>query len=147
MTIVRYNPNKMINRIDRNIEEMFNSFFANAECRSAKCDCFVPSVDVAENNEKVTIRVELPGMEKDAIKVSVEDGILNISGDRSFVQTEDKDQVLRSEIKTGEFSRSFTLADQIEVDKIKADYRDGLLIVELPKKEQAKPKEIEVNVN
>jgi HSP20 family protein len=108
--------------------------------------CFVPPTDVEETDKDYRLTFELPGMDKKNIKVTVEDQMLTVSGERK-VRSEDKnDGYLRTEIQSGSFSRSFTLPATVDRQNITADYKDGLLVVTLSKVEEAKPKQIEVKI-
>jgi len=146
MTLVRYNPDRAFARCGRDFDSVFDSFFNFPSVRSSNDQAFVPRVDIAEDKENMTVVVEIPGMEKDEVKVFVEDGVLTVSGERKTA-TENKDSnSIRTELVTGSFSRSFTLPDYLDVEKISADYKNGLLTITLPKTEKAKPKEIIVAV-
>jgi HSP20 family protein len=105
-----------------------------------------PSVDVAETKEKILVRAEVPGMNQDAISIEFENGLLTIRGERKL---EKQDGVTwhRVERSYGTFSRSFTLPRTVDAEKIAATYRDGILEIEVPKKEEAKPKHIKIAVN
>ncbi len=135
------------NRISREIDNMFNSFF-NFPCvrTERRCD-FMPRVNIKDTKDDVTLTFELPGMEKKDIKVMVKDDVLTVSGERSFKSEEKDDGFVRTEISTGSFSRSFSLPDTVDGEKISADYKNGLLEIKLTKREEAKPKEIEVKVS
>ena len=134
------------NRIAREIDNLFNDFFNFPSYRAADVADFMPRVNIRENDENVFLTFELPGMEKKDIKVVVKDNILTVSGERHF-KTEDKENGnVRTEISSGTFSRSFTLPDTVDGNKISADYKNGLLEIKLAKKEEVKPKEIEVKV-
>jgi len=147
MTLVRYNPNRVLSGISRDFDSMLDSFFRAPVFKSDVCCDFMPNVDIVENKDSISLHMELPGMKKDAIKVMVEDGVLNISGERKQ-ESEEKDRnYIRSERVYGSFSRSFTLPDNIESEKVTADYKDGVLKITLQKSEKAKPKEIAVEVN
>ena len=105
-------------------------------------------MDLIESEKAFTILVDLPGMDKDKIKVLVEKDILTISGERSRPKDEDKNKnVLFAERFYGSFSRSFKLPEETEKSGVSADYKNGILEVSIPKREEVKPKEIEVNVN
>jgi HSP20 family protein len=107
---------------------------------------FPVKMDLVRENGTFKILAELPGMEKDKIRIMVENGILTIGGER--IRGENKDnEVVRSERFFGSFTRSFKLPDTIEKSGISADYKNGLLEVTLPVKEEEKPKQIEVTVN
>ena len=127
------------------IENMFSDFW-RWPFLDRQMDGFVPATDVEETDREFKIVFELPGMEKKDIKVSVEDNVLTVSGERKE-RSEGKDKnYVRSEIRCGSFTRSFSLPRTVDVNNVSADYRDGLLIVTLQKTEEAKPKEIQINV-
>jgi len=108
---------------------------------------FVPAGDIAEDPHELTITAELPGVKKADLKVEFKEGVLTLSGEREE-RTEKKDEKLhRIERRHGHFSRSFTLPDYVEPEKIMADMHDGCLKVIIPKAEKAKPKQIEVKVD
>jgi HSP20 family protein len=105
---------------------------------------FQPSVDVTEDKDQVLVRAELPGMAKDDIKVSVDGGVLSIQGEKKENKETREGGVLRRESSYGSFCRSFTLPAGVDAGKAAASYRDGVLELKLPKKEEAKPKAIEI---
>jgi HSP20 family protein len=107
---------------------------------------FPVRMDLVKENDEFKIMAELPGMEKDKIKIMVENGVLTISGERTRGQ-DNGHEVLRSERFYGNFTRSFTLPESIDKSGISADYKNGLLEVTLPIIEEEKPKEINVKVN
>jgi len=108
---------------------------------------WTPLVDISEDDNRYVISAELPGLEKDQVKVSVENGLLMISGERRF-EHEQKDQKYRRiERSYGSFVRSFSLPDDADGTKIKADFKNGMLKVQLPKNEHAKPRTIEIKVD
>lgn len=134
------------NRLSREIDSMFNTFM-NLPRINTENDCdFVPRVNIHETKDDVRLVFELPGMEKQDIKVTVKEDLLTVSGERKPLEADENAQFVRNEILTGSFSRSFTLPETIDTEKISADYRNGLLEVKLAKKEAVKPKEIEVSV-
>jgi HSP20 family protein len=108
---------------------------------------FVPAVDIAETENEYTLTFELPGIDKKEIKVGVEDNVLTVSGERTTSQEEKGKGFIRTEIASGSFCRSFALPKTVDVHKISADYKDGLLIVKLAKSDEARPKQIEVKVS
>ena len=146
MRMMRCNPNRMATKSNREFEQMLNSFFGNHWHQPTQQQ-FSPRVEVTEEKDHLRLQAELPGLEKDAIKVIVEDGILTISGEKKSEKKEEGTDFLWSEFSSGSFSRSFTLPDYIEAEKIEADYRNGILALTFPKMEKAKPKEIEVKIN
>lgn len=133
------------NRVAREIDNMFNTFMTFPRIETDSAD-FMPRVDIRETNDNVQLVFELPGMEKKDIKVVVKDNVLTVSGERKVATDDSEVRFVRSEIFVGSFTRSFTLPETIDSEKITADYRNGLLEITLAKKEAVKPKEIEVNV-
>lgn len=105
-----------------------------------------PALDLYQNKDNLVAVLELPGMKKDEIEISLHDGTLTISGERKAGAT-NGDKAERSERYVGKFRRSITLPAAIDGTKVNASYRDGILTVTLPKAEEAKPKQIPVNVS
>jgi len=147
MTIVRYNPNRATNRVSRDFDSIFDSFFGNSGHVFSSEGALNPRVDITEDKDKVMFHLEVPGMKKEDVKVVVEDGVLTVSGDRKINRDEKETNYVWSERVSGSFSRSFKLPEYAEVDNITADYKDGVLNILIPKAEVAKPKEIEVKVD
>jgi HSP20 family protein len=107
---------------------------------------WMPLADITEDEKEYLIKAELPELKKEDVKVTVENGVLTISGERKFEKEEKKKKYHRVERGYGTFMRSFTLPDDADGNKVKAEFKNGLLTVRLPKSEHAKPKQIEVNV-
>lgn len=120
-------------------------FWSNFGRQSQLFSGWSPSLDLYQNNDNVVARIELPGMRKEDIEISLQDGTLTISGERKS-QTPEGDKAERSELYVGKFRRSVSLPTQVDAGKVTAAYRDGVLTVTLPKAEEAKPKQIQVNV-
>lgn len=106
-----------------------------------------PALDVHEDKDNFVVKVELPGMKKENIEVSLHDGALTISGERKSEQEHKDAEIYRSERFFGRFQRSVTLPAPVAADKIRAQYKDGVLTVTLPKTEESKPKQIDINVS
>jgi HSP20 family protein len=107
---------------------------------------WTPAADIAELENEYLVKLELPGVNKDDVGITVESNILTIRGEKKFEKDEKKDNFHRIERTYGSFERSFTLPSTIRTDKIDAVYKDGILTVSLPKAEEAKPKQIEVKI-
>jgi HSP20 family protein len=107
---------------------------------------WAPACDIYETDKDLVLKVEIPGIKKEDVKVSLENNVLMIHGERKFEEETKRENYHRVERDYGEFLRSFTLPPFIEPDKIFAEFKDGLLTVMLPKREEAKPKLIEVKV-
>jgi HSP20 family protein len=105
-----------------------------------------PPVDIYEDRDEVVLKAELPGMKKEDIDVRVENNVLTLNGQRKQEKEAKEDGYFRSERSYGTFSRSFTLPTTVDVKKISASYKDGILTVQLPRLEESKPKQIDVKV-
>jgi HSP20 family protein len=109
---------------------------------------WTPALDLYQNNDNVVAVVELPGMRKDDIEISLHDGTLTIGGERKKAQPDGNgENATRTERFTGKFRRSVTLPTRVDANRVNATYKDGILTVTLPKAEEAKPKQIQVNVS
>ena len=106
-----------------------------------------PKVDIEENDAGYTIHADLPGLEKNDVKITVENGTLLIEGEKKAENKREKERYYHLERSYGRFSRSFALPDEVDAQKISASMKNGVLELTLPKSEQAKPKSIEVKVN
>jgi HSP20 family protein len=108
---------------------------------------WAPALDVHEDKDNFTVRVELPGVKREDIGVSLQEGALVISGERKEEKVSEGTEIHRQERFYGKFQRALTLPTPVAADKVKAAYKDGILTVTLPKAEEAKPKQIDVSVN
>ena len=115
--------------------------------RSSSSVAWMPLVDIAEDDSEYLITSELPEVKKEDVKVTVENGVLTITGERKFENEEKGKKYHRVERSYGSFTRSFVLPDDGDPAQIAAEFKDGLLKVRLAKSEKAKPKQIEVQVN
>ncbi|MDP3025301.1 MAG: Hsp20/alpha crystallin family protein [candidate division Zixibacteria bacterium] len=112
-------------------------------------EMWAPNVDMAETKDEIVLTAELPGFKKEDIKLSVEDHSITLSGEKKskYEEEEKKGNYYRLERRFGSFTRSFALPTPVEADRVKAVYKDGILKVTLPKSEEAKKKEIPINVS
>lgn len=108
---------------------------------------WLPAVDLFDDKENVVVRVELPGMKKEDIEISLHEGVLTIGGERKEEHKTKEAEMYRSERFLGRFQRTITLPSPVKADKVSATYKDGMLTVTLPKTEESKPKQIEVKVS
>jgi HSP20 family protein len=108
---------------------------------------WAPALDVHEDANNFIIRAELPGLKREDIEVSLQDGALVISGERKSEKVEEGVEIHRQERFYGKFQRALTLPTPVAADKVKAQYKDGVLTITLPKTEEAKPKQIDVSAN
>jgi HSP20 family protein len=148
MQLVRWEPFEGVNRIQSRINELFEDTFGRTPAQqSAAAGVWYPPVDILESKDSYLIRVELPGMRNEDLKTEVNDGTLTISGEKKFEEPANGVEYHRVERVTGKFSRSFHLPQTVKHDGIKATYRDGILEVQVPKAEEAKPRQIAISLN
>ncbi len=128
----------------RFFEPFFNRFeFIDDAMKSGT---WAPPVDVAEEGDKILVKVEVPGVDEKDLKVNFEDGLLTVSGERQF-ERKDERNYHRIERTYGSFVRTFNLPRSVDASAIKASYVSGVLEIEIPKKEEAKPRQIQINVS
>ena len=127
--------------VDRLMSEICNRdvFRLNGE--------WAPAVDVTETKDEVVVRAEVPGMTKEYISVTLQENVLTLRGEKKQEKEERNASYHRMERSYGSFVRSFTLPTLVQADKAKADYKEGVLTITLPKAEEVKPKEISISVN
>lgn len=126
-------------------DDIFDDFWRPV--RRDNGGAFAPAVDVSESDDEYYIRADLPGVKKEDLDVSFQDGVLTINAEtKSEKKEEKKGRVIRQERRYGKFVRSMRLGDTVNADKIKADYKDGVLNLVLPKAEQVKARKIDVQV-
>jgi len=147
MSLIKYEPNCSAVPYPAALSRVFNDFFPGFLSRGDTPSLtFRPAVDVVEEDDRVVLKADMPGMEKGDVKVVVHDGLLSIEGRRNESHDEKRQGCTRSERFIGTFSRSFNLPSWADAGKISANYKNGVLEVSIPKTETARPKEIEINV-
>lgn len=107
---------------------------------------WAPACDVFENDNSITIKAELPGVKREDVKVTIENNVLMLKGERKFEDEVKRENFHRVERAYGEFMRSFTLPNYVDAANIKAEFKDGILNLTLPKREEAKAKQVEVAI-
>ena len=153
MSLIRWNPARELAlfpfgamNMQREIERMFDGVLRGGTQDDGFSSVLMPAVDIAERENEYTVNVELPGVSKDDVKITMQDNILTIRGEKKEEKESKGSSFHRVERSYGSFQRSFTLPTRVQSDKIEATYKDGILSVTLPKAEEAKPKQIEVKV-
>ncbi len=145
MSIVRWAPReKSVFHDLMNMQSEMNRLFTNFWNDEPSITNWSPSVDIAEGKDEFTVKVELPGIDKKDVKVTVQDNVLMIQGEKKQESETKEKNYHRVERSFGSFARSFRLPSLVKADKIEAQYKDGILSITLPKSEEAKAKEIEV---
>lgn len=143
MSLVRWNPFGELDEIFARFPRGLLSREANGALEGAD---WRPAANISENDREYTIRADLPEVKKDAIDVSVENGVLTISGERRYEKASDDEREHRRETYHGSFSRSFALPEDVDIEGINADSKDGVLIVRLPKQVVRKPEPVKIRV-
>jgi len=136
MTVVRYEPWALLNRLHREFDRTFDTVARDAT--------WSPAVDVHEEPERFVVRADLPGVKSSDIEITAEKGVLSLRGTRNFDQRKDDGHYSRVERVSGKFVRSFTLPENVQADSIKAQFKDGVLELTIPKAAKPEPRRIEV---
>ncbi|MGE3978283.1 MAG: Hsp20/alpha crystallin family protein [Nitrospira sp.] len=148
MTLVRWDPFRELEEVSDRLNRMFARPAAartNGKETMIVAD-WAPSVDISETEGEYQIKAEIPDVKKEDVKVTVEDGVLTIQGERKHEKEEKGKKFHRIERSYGSFVRTFSLPEVIDEEKVKAEFKDGVLNLHLPKSEKEKPKAIEVKV-
>jgi HSP20 family protein len=145
-TLTRWEPFRELEELQNRLSTIVSRAPRQSGREEMTIADWVPTADITEDDKEYLIRAELPDLRKEDVKVTVENGVLTISGERKFEKEEKKKKYHRVERAYGRFVRSFTLPDDADANGVKADFKDGMLTVHLPKNEKAKPKQIEVKV-
>src|SRR6201981_393642 len=130
---------------DSQLNRLFTDFFGRAT-QEQNLTTWAPAVDIYEGQNELVVKADLPDIKPEELDIRVENNILTIRGERKFEKKADEKNYLRVERAYGSFARSFSLANTVNTEAIKADYKDGVLTLSIPKREEAKPKQIKVNV-
>ncbi len=129
------------------LDRLFEGSFGGLSRTSQLLGVWNPAVDLYEDKDNVIVKAELPGLKREDIEVSLQDGALSISGERKSEEKTENAEVRRTERFVGRFQRTITLPSSVKGDKVSAQYRDGVLTVTLPKAEEAKPRQIQISDN
>lgn len=146
MAIKRWDPFRELVQMQERMNRLFEDFFPVARREIESFSGWLPPVDIYETKENVVIEAEVPGVNKDDLKIEYSDGVLTIKGERKLEREIKEEDYHRLERSYGSFQRSFSVPSTLDVDKINASYKDGVLRIEIPKQERAKPKEIKIDV-
>jgi HSP20 family protein len=148
MAITRWDPFRELEGFNDRLNRFFGrNMLSELPRETMALSDWAPAVDVAETAEAFVVKAELPEVKKDDIKVNVEDGMLRISGERKQEKEEKTKRYHRIERSYGSFLRSFGLPENVDASKLSAEYKDGMLTVNLPKTAPSKPKAVEVKVS
>jgi HSP20 family protein len=143
--LTRWEPARGLTTLQDQVNRLFNDSFRRTD-EEASLSAWAPAVDVYETEHELVVKADLPEADPKDLDIRVENNILTISGERKFEKKVNEENYLRVERSYGSFARSFTLANTVNPEAIKADYQNGVLTLSIPKREEAKPKQIKVNV-
>ncbi|HZV59161.1 MAG TPA: Hsp20/alpha crystallin family protein [Candidatus Eremiobacteraceae bacterium] len=143
-SFTRFEPSRSSGSLQEQINRVFSDVFEGNE--ESSLTTWAPAVDIFETEHELVVKADLPDVKPEELDVRVENNILTIRGERKFEKKVNESNYLRVERSYGAFSRSFSLANTVNSEAIKAGYKNGVLTLSIPKREEAKPKQIKVNV-
>src|ERR1700732_4713077 len=144
-TLSRFEPFRGASSLQDQINRLLNDVFERPG-EESNLTSWAPAVDIYETEHELVVKADLPEVDAKELDVRVENNLLTIRGERKFEKKVNEDNYLRVERAYGSFSRSFSLSNTVNAEAIKADYQNGVLTLTIPKREEAKPKQIKVNV-
>ena len=147
MTVLtRWEPFREFSTLQDRMNRLFRETQGNSQDESLTSSSFAPAVDVYEDEHDVTLKIEVPGIDEKDIDVRIENNTLTVHGERKIEKEEKEENYRRVERQYGSFTRTFNLPPTVDPEKVRADYDKGVLQITLPKKAEAKPKQVKVNV-
>ncbi|HKW56199.1 MAG TPA: Hsp20/alpha crystallin family protein [Candidatus Acidoferrum sp.] len=144
-SVIRWEPFQSASALHYQASRMFNELLGQSGDDSSLTS-WAPAVDIYETEQQLIVKADLPDVDSKDLDIRVENNVLTIRGERKFEKQVNVDHYLRVERSYGSFSRSFALANTVNSEAIQADYKNGVLTLSIPKREEAKPKQIKVNV-
>src|SRR5580700_2068664 len=140
-TLTHFQPFRGVSTLQDQIHRLFDGAFDPAS-DEANLTPWAPAVDIFETEQNLVVKADLPDLKPEELDIRVENNILTIRGERKFEKKVDENNYLRVERSYGSFSRSFSLSNTVNTESIQADYKNGVLTLSIPKREEAKPKQI-----
>ncbi|HUB18478.1 MAG TPA: Hsp20/alpha crystallin family protein [Acidobacteriaceae bacterium] len=145
MAITRWDPFRDVLTLQNRMNSLFQEF-NRSDADGMSTAAFVPPVDIYEDEHKIVLKLEVPGMKENDLDIQIENNVLTVKGERKFEKEEKEENFHRIERRYGSFYRSFTVPNTVNPDSVKASYEAGILRLELEKRAEAKPKQIKVAV-
>src|SRR3954470_6914363 len=145
MRITRWTPYNDFDSLQSTLNRVFQDFNRGSD-ELTTSGSFVPAVDIYEDQNGITLKMEVPGVSEQDINISLENNTLTVSGERKFEKNEKEENFHRIERRYGAFTRSFTLPNTVDAEEVNAGYENGILSIQLAKKAEAKPKQIKIGV-
>lgn len=144
MNLVTYDPFRELRGLQDDVNRLFRGTFNRGGANEMMPGSWAPSVDIFENKDNIVLEAELPGMSPDDVSISIENNLLTLHGERKFEKKDDGDNFHRVERSYGSFTRSFTLPPTVSSENVDATFDSGILRLTLAKREEAKPRKIEI---
>ena len=145
MNVVKYDPFRDLRGLQDEVNRLFSGTFSRSTQDEVLRGAWSPSVDIFENKDQIVLEAELPGMKPEDVNISIENNILTLQGERRFEKKDESDNFHRVERSYGSFTRSFTLPSTVSSENANAEFENGVLRLTLAKREEAKPRRIEIN--
>jgi len=142
--VTRWEPFREMHSLQSRLNRLFDEQYTGQEAMTT--GAFVPPVDIYEDQHGIQLKLEVPGIEEKDLDIKVENNVLTVSGERKFEKEQKEENFHRIERRYGSFTRSFTLPNTVDAEKISAEYNNGVLNIHLAKREEAKPKQIKVSI-
>ena len=149
MALIRWEPVRELNTIQNEMNRLFNTFFEAGPGQTGGQTAarrWLPAMDLVEDGDEFVLRADLPGLSEDDVNIELEDNVLTISGERKSEHEERSEGYYRLERASGSFSRSLTLPEGVDPEKVQARFDRGVLEVKIPKPEQVKPRKVTISV-
>ncbi len=146
-TIARWEPFRGLSTLHDQVNRIFNETVLRGQGEDSALTTWSPAVDIYETENELVVKADLPDVAEKDIDVRVENNLLTIRGERKFGKSVSEDNYLRVERSYGTFSRSFSLPNTVNAEAIHAEYKNGVLTVTMPKREESKPRQVKVSVS
>ena len=146
-TMTRWDPFRGLTSLQDQVNRLFEDTVHQGRTSQADLATWAPAADIYETENELIAKLDLPGVQENAVDIHVENNTLTIRGERQFEKEVTEDSYLRIERAYGTFTRSFSLPNIVKVDSIRANLQSGVLTIRMPKREEAKPKQIRINVS
>ncbi len=148
MALIRWDPFREMSALQERMNQLFADVRGQGNVREEEItrSAWIPAVDIFETREAIVLKAELPGITAQDISVEVKDNILILKGEKKFKKETQEENYYRMERSYGSFQRAFTLPGTVQQEKAKATFRDGILEIALPKVEEARPRQIKVEI-
>jgi HSP20 family protein len=144
MALVRWDPTREVDTLQSEVNRLFDTFFGGGPGDGGAMRRWVPAMDLLETDNHLVLRADLPGLDREDVNVEIKDGVLTVSGERKAEREERGKDFYRAERAFGSFSRSLSLPENVDADKISAEFDKGVLEIRIPKPEERKPQRIQI---